>query len=1424
MEKSPRADHGLPDKVPVGNTEGVPVVSNSWETSLVSAGRLKVHHTTIRHIANKYRDDHPEWFRTAVVRTRNTKAEHYSPELLKVIEQEISKRVEAPKGWRTPRSMALQTDKSPLTIVRMANKYRADHPDWFKNYIGTNRHDLEHYSPELVDLIESLSKVEYAPQGWTTIGQLATKLGVDFGTIRKASEVFMTEQPESFKTYLDRAGTSRTHFSPLITKKIEMTTTNLSKTHGWETPSFLAKKLGKDPETIVGKASEYLIENPELEKIFRTSGGVVKHYSPELLAKLTEYFSELKKAPDGWLTNREIVKMLGITKPTVSTAAKKYEKEHPQSMHKYLNQGKLVVYHSPELVQKLKSDFGEIEWAPEGWLTIGGAIGTFGSSTTAHKIVDKYRLSHPEWYRNFRTNQGVFEHFSPELAKIIADEISTRENSLKESRGNTERKEKLERDCENFFRDVSEDKTIEAQEFKKLLSIFGSNHLFDILYKYRPEFSGIPTDYVKGTLAKYLGDFLIIRTNFRIEDLDIALPHLSNNSLQDSLFEVIKEDCLKQYHGKKIEDKTANDREIIAGYIQSIKERSSQLNSSELTDVIDRVERYFQSILEDFKKPDNIIDVLREGRTFPDLNQTLNIKEISEKKKMLIGDEMGMGKSASAILSKEYLGSKLALVVVPSNVTKTWENYLSDKVAENGKQVGYFKQGMAPRVLVVENQESLSEIEGSQFDYIVISQEKMNARYAELLKAVNYDMLILDEAHKFKNLDGGERPQHILELAEAISGENEHLILLSGTPIPNKIKDVATILRLLYPEQFKDIKDAELVESVIQGDIIDIRNLLVPRMQMKGLRESIKMPELLEETDITNLSSDEQDIYEILLEDDELTADQKIRAFRKFVMNPSSLEVTPNIEGSKIHDVSTKLNKVFAEKNKVVLFVNGYVEGMIRGENTILEKLNLQPEITVRVIEGNVSKEERDAIQTEFHDSQGKILLAVSGQTADVGVDFSAAEYIQFYNDPWTLYDKKQQTARGYRPGLENDLTVGTSVVAGTIEEGIEEYIQLKYDAIQKVLKGIPVTDIEKKILRTAEKQKTPDIEGSLEIAKEWLNSPQNRLHRFFGMTKEIGEKNFNKFLLEHGEEYAESYADMGSLGFQANTARIVGTFISRFAEEQNQSPEELRVLDIASGPEMLKKHIHDAYKDSVYSMDINQAHFQNEGSNRIVGSFGKLPIAGKSVDYVNLSLALHYSRLTPRRGDYERIAVLTEMNRVLKNKGRAVINLLYSLRFKDENQFKELATSLGFKTVEEYTGDISSGPYYRSHAVVLEKEADIDANFEELIKTIPKQQIEGAKFRDTEVSSLKNSRRCVRDFSVNDQGININFNSEDQKVLNEQESIIEEGEMLKGTYGSIKSIPAEEIIGRNFLRINNGKSYRLLKKSELLNSFVDVR
>ncbi len=98
----------------------------------------------------------------------------------------------------------------------------------------------------------------------------------------------------------------------------------------------------------------------------------------------------------------------------------------------------------------------------------------------------------------------------------------------------------------------------------------------------------------------------------------------------------------------------------------------------------------------------------------------------------------------------------------------------------------------------------------------------------------SYDMLIIDEVHEIKNVKEGVRAESAITLADMIKTEDQYLALLSGTPVPNKIQDVAMLLKLLYPEKYEKMEKKNLVSSIINGNITELRGLLVNKMQMKS--------------------------------------------------------------------------------------------------------------------------------------------------------------------------------------------------------------------------------------------------------------------------------------------------------------------------------------------------------------------------------------------------------------------------------------------------------------------------------------------------------------------------------------------------------------------------------------------------------------
>ena len=900
--------------------------------------------------------------------------------------------------------------------------------------------------------------------------------------------------------------------------------------------------------------------------------------------------------------------------------------------------------------------------------------------------------------------------------------------------------------------------------------------------------------------------------------------YLVEPSLKVGLTEVIKNDCLRFYNESHRANPEQSDLDIFARYINNLRSQTSGYSTAELTDVIEEVSRYFNSLF-DFSKPNNLVDQLNDGRLFPDVNQRINIQELKLKHKMLIADEMGVGKSASAILAKESLGVKQALIIVPSNVVEVWQKYLSDQKATNGNAEGYFREGQAPHVLIIESLAQLKNANPDDYDYVILSQERLTRPYVEALENFDYGMLIVDEVHKLKNIGHGKRAENLIELASRIEegDDDKYLALLSGTPVPNKVGDVTMVLRLLYPEKFDYISNQELTRQILKGDMLDLRSLLVPRMQMKSLAESIEMPHLQEETHIIDMSREEKEVYEILLEEDELTASQKIQILRQFLLNPAISKLTPGVKSTKIGEVSAQLRQTFADKDKVVMFVNGYIEDVIRGQQTIFDQLELPGEVEVLVIDGHTAKKERSQAQKSLSEPNRKILLAVSGQTADVGVDFSGAQEIIFYNEPWTNYDKKQQQGRVWRPGLKDDLVSRTFYVRGTIEEGIHRYTEVKERAIEKLLRGVPLSEIENEMLKTSEKESPLDLDVNPALAEHYL-SASNRLLKIFNYVKEIGETNFVEFKNRYGQEYARCYTEIGSRSYQSNVNRLVGGVVDLISKEKSQDPQFVRIADIASGPEMLKKHIADEYQDNVVSVDINPHHFEEIDDKRRIGSFLNLPIADSTLDYANLALALHYTKFLPSKQNYERLEVFKELNRVLVYEGVAVISQMHSLDLKHPEMFKRAIEKMGFKFIEKYTGVAEAGSAFRTHLLVLQKTYDCPHDTDALVRMFGSELIQGFKFAKNDIK-LRDSRKIATKFSIDGkQPIEIRFNSIDQQVFDEEQTIFALAKELKSRYRTIQDVPREQIEQNGFARAYTGRSYVLFKQLQSSTGAVIAR
>lgn len=571
---------------------------------------------------------------------------------------------------------------------------------------------------------------------------------------------------------------------------------------------------------------------------------------------------------------------------------------------------------------------------------------------------------------------------------------------------------------------------------------------------------------------------------------------------------------------------------------------------------------------------------------------------------------------------------------------------------------------------------------------------------------------------------------------------------------------------------------------------------------------------------------------------------------QQLTLNPQLISPDLEIEGTKLKQLDSQLEKrIHAGAKKIIVFVNQYVGGVIREDEekeavlgselkTVSEQLGLEQKHGMRVltIHGEISKEERRDIQESINRGGEGAIVFVGGQTADVGIDFSGADGVIFYNRPWSNYDKSQQAGRVFRPGLKHDIFIDT-ITTGRFEKGMAEYVDSKEVVIEKMLKGIPLSELEKDLVRDDEVAIADDLDvadmslGEVRYLDEYQSAPQ-KLNRYLAAAKRIGsEERFREVFVESelGEQYAKYYGLCSDKGYQPNNNRLVSNLILDSINKAGKRPHQVAVLDLASGPKMLRRYSTDALAAQVVSEDILHGHFKPEeiGKSAFVGSFKNSKWPSNSFNYVTLLEAFHQTGYVPSKGNFERVEVLAEINRVLEIGGKAYLNILYTLSLKDRSLFEKAIGELGFRVVKPESGKYVSGQNFETELIVLEKEKSLPIvvdNTENNSIILPDLKTIISNLRTKELLNglkLEVSKKHLGDTNViidtvtkpSGEKTKLRLTNSDRRLKMVRQRLQSEAEKLTIGNMRIELIPQEELKESHFKRCVLGKKFVLYHK-----------
>lgn len=199
-------------------------------------------------------------------------------------------------------------------------------------------------------------------------------------------------------------------------------------------------------------------------------------------------------------------------------------------------------------------------------------------------------------------------------------------------------------------------------------------------------------------------------------------------------------------------------------------------------------------------------------------------------KGVLLADEVGLGKTIEAglVMCQFWAERKRRILVVcPASLRKQWQCELEDKFS-------------LPAVLVDAKSAKALRKEGFANPYekpaVLISSYPFAARNAENLRTVQWDLVVLDEAHKLRN---SYRESNRVGQALRWALEDRRKLLLTATPLQNSLTELYGIATLLDKTAFGDLPSFRSRYVNAGGNLDELRERL-KEFSWRTLRKDVE--------------------------------------------------------------------------------------------------------------------------------------------------------------------------------------------------------------------------------------------------------------------------------------------------------------------------------------------------------------------------------------------------------------------------------------------------------------------------------------------------------------------------------------------------------------------------------------------------------
>jgi len=324
--------------------------------------------------------------------------------------------------------------------------------------------------------------------------------------------------------------------------------------------------------------------------------------------------------------------------------------------------------------------------------------------------------------------------------------------------------------------------------------------------------------------------------------------------------------------------------------------------------------------------------------------------------------------------------------------------------------------------------------------------------------------VVLDEAQNIKNAST-KQSQAVRRIKAG------YRVALTGTPVENRLSELWSIMEFLNPgylgsaagfrrnfalpiERYNDKEAGVRLRSIVTPFVL--RRLKTDSSIIKDLPDKIEMKEHC------NLTKEQATLYEAVvkdmlrkIEDSEgierkgavLSALMRLKQVcnhpAQFLGDGSSLTG----RSGKLNRITQMLEEVLSEGDSALIFTQFAQMGeMLKAH---FRKVFGQE---VLFLHGGVNQKQRDRMVMRFSEKNGPRIFILSLKAGGVGLNLTRANHVFHFDRWWNPAVENQATDRAFRIGQTKNVQVHKFICDGTLEERIDEMIEVKKELAENII------------------------------------------------------------------------------------------------------------------------------------------------------------------------------------------------------------------------------------------------------------------------------------------------------------------------------------------------------------------------------------